>query len=93
MADIQATKSNRADGYEFQVIVREHGGETQHRVTLKETDYQRLVAGQATPEELVAESFRFLLEREPKESILSSFDLTAISRYFPEYERLIRKRL
>jgi len=31
--------------------------------------------------------FRFLLEREPKGSILGRFDATAISRYFPEFER------
>jgi hypothetical protein len=28
-----------------------------------------------------------LLDREPKESILGSFDVTVISRYFPEFER------
>lgn len=39
------------------------------------------------------ESFRFLLEREPNTSILSSFDLPVIGRYFPEYEREIRERL
>jgi len=42
---------------------------------------------------LVRQSFLFLLEREPKESILRSFNLTAISRYFPEYDREIGKRL
>jgi hypothetical protein len=31
--------------------------------------------------------FQFLLEREPKESILRRFDVTVISRYFPEFER------
>jgi hypothetical protein len=41
----------------------------------------------------VEESFRFLLEREPKESILRRFNLTVISRYFPEYEREIKGRL
>ena len=38
-------------------------------------------------------SFEFLLEREPKESILRQFDLPLIGRYFPEYEREIKKRL
>jgi hypothetical protein len=28
-----------------------------------------------------------LLDREPKESILRRFDVTAISRYFPEFGR------
>ena len=37
--------------------------------------------------------FRFLLERESNTSILRSFRITDISRYFPEYEREIRRRL
>ena len=93
MADIQVTKSEQEGGYECQVTVREGRSETRHRVTLREADYQRLAGGKATPEELVVESFRFLLEREPKEAILRSFDLTVIGRYFPEYERVIGKRL
>ena len=62
-------------------------------MTLRKTDHERLAGSQASPETLVAESFRFLLEREPKESILRSFDLSVIGRYFPEYEREIAKRL
>jgi hypothetical protein len=34
---------------------------------------------------LVSESFAFLLAREPADSILRRFDLSVISRYFPEY--------
>jgi hypothetical protein len=62
-------------------------------VTLRQADYERLSGSRADPETMVTESFRFLLEREPKESILRSFDLTVISRYFPEYEREIAQRL
>ena len=43
------------------------------------------------PEDLVRRSFVFLLAREPKESILGRFDLPLIGRYFPEYEREIRR--
>jgi hypothetical protein len=93
MADIQVAKTDREDGYAFQVTVKEGRSETRHRVTLREADYQRLAGGVASPEDLVAESFRFLLEREPKEAILRSFDLTVIGRYFPEYDRVIGKRL
>ena len=32
----------------------------------------------------------FLLEREPKESILGSFELPVIERYFPDYPTAIR---
>ena len=35
--------------------------------------------------------FEFLLAREPKESILPSFEIPVIGRYFPEFEREIRR--
>lgn len=93
MANIQVKATDQGDTYECQVTVSEGGSETRHRVTLRKTDYERLAGSEASPETLVTESFRFLLEREPKESILRSFDLTVIGRYFPEYEREIAKRL
>ena len=93
MAEIEVQAADLGPHYEFEVAVRERGTMTQHRVTLAKADYERLASGKASPELLVTESFRFLLEREPKESILRSFDLTLIGYYFPEYERQIRKRL
>ena len=78
---------------EYRVRVVEAGTETSHRVTLSPEDYDRLAGGKVTPEDLVRRSFEFLLEREPKESILSRFDLPVIGRYFPEYEREIKRRL
>jgi hypothetical protein len=48
---------------------------------------ERLNAGKHTPERCLEAAFRFLLDREPKESILRRFDVTVISRYFPEFER------
>ena len=93
MANIEVQKTDHGDTYELQVTVKEGRGESRHRVTLRKADYERLSGGKVSPEALVTESFRFLLEREPKESILRSFDLTVISRYFPEYEREIARRL
>ncbi len=93
MADIEVQASDKGHAYEVQVTVSERGNETRHRVNLSKADYERLAGDRASPEDLVRESFRFLLEREPKESILRSFDLTVIGRYFPEYEREIKKRL
>jgi len=93
MPKIQVKTKDRGDRYEFQVAVTEGGEETRHHVTLRKADYERLAGGRATPEALVTESFRFLLEREPKESILRSFDLTVIGRYFPSYEREIQRLL
>jgi len=93
MAEITVSVAERGDTYQCDVTVEEGLGKSQHSVTRERDDYERLTGGIASPEALVAESFRFLLEREPKESILRSFDLTVISRYFPEYEREIKKRL
>jgi hypothetical protein len=71
----------------FEVVVREGRGETRHHVTMSREMSERLTAGRHTPERYLEAAFRFLLDREPKESILRRFDVTAISRYFPEFER------
>ena len=78
---------------EFRVRVSDNSSESVHRVRLGPQAYQRLTAGKVEPRELVRRSFEFLLEREPKESILTRFDLSVISRYFPEYQGEIKRRL
>jgi len=75
---------------EFLVAVVERDTKTEHEVTLDEEYYQILTDGEMTKEELIKRSFEFLLEREPKESILSKFDLKIIKNYFPEYEEKIK---
>jgi hypothetical protein len=83
----------KLDASHFRVRVIEAESESIHQVTVDPKDYARLAVPTADPEDLIRESFQFLLEREPKESILSAFDLSVINRYFPEYEREIKKRL
>ncbi len=48
-------------------------------------------AGYPGPEEFIRACFDFLLEREPKESILRSFDVSQIATYFPEFEAEITR--
>jgi hypothetical protein len=93
MAKIEVQSAEHGDYYTLQVTVAEGRTKTEHQVTLYKADFKRLAGDRATAEQLVRQSFLFLLEREPKESILRSFNLTAISRYFPEYDREIGKRL
>ena len=81
----------KKSGQEFMVTVEEGGSKTEYAVTLDGEYYQRLTGGKITEEELIKRSFRFLLERESKESILSKFNLKVIKRYFPEYEEEIKK--
>lgn len=83
----------RADGDGFAVTVREGGGTTEHRVRIPDGYAAELGLEDADPVALVEESFAFLLEREPKESIMSSFELPVIARYFPEYPDEITRRM
>lgn len=68
------------------------GGAQEHEVRLDRATLADL-APSATPELLVAESFRFLLERELASSILRSFELPVIGRYFADFPDEIRRRL
>lgn len=74
----------------FHVTVREGEGSTEHEVTLSSADLDRLGWRFDSPEGFVRASFEFLLDREPKESILPSFDIGVIGGYFPEFEATIR---
>ena len=71
---------------EFLVTVTEGSSSTKHRVTLDDEYYTKLTKRRIGKEELIEKSFEFLLKHESKESILSSFNLNVISRYFPQYE-------
>ncbi len=86
MTDVDVV-CTRADGqWTCDVTVADADGSvTHHVVGLTDVDLDRLAPGAGDPHELVARSFRFLLARETKESILATFDLPVIGHYFPEY--------
>lgn len=63
---------------------------TSHTVQVTLAYAQKLTKGKVSTARLVEKSFEFLLEREPNTSILRSFELSVIGRYFPEYERKIQ---
>ena len=68
----------------YLVTVRDAASSTTHEVSVGPTEVEEL-GGDVPPETLIEASFRFLLDREPKESILRRFALNVITRYFPEY--------
>ena len=70
----------------FHVVGRDTRGETRHRVTMQADEAERLAKLGAEPLHCVEAAMRFLLDREPKESILSAFDMRVIRRYFPEFD-------
>lgn len=85
---------SRDDGWTCDAALRDDGHEaSSHRVRVTAADLDRLAPGATDPTVLVRASFEFLLEREPPSSILRTFDLPVIGRYFPEYETEIRRRV
>ena len=62
---------------------------TKHVVNVTDEMLFNLTKNNISKEELLYFSFNFLLERESNTSILSSFDLTVISKYFPEYTKKV----
>jgi hypothetical protein len=76
----------------YRVTIDQSGSKTTHEVGVSPLELAKY-AGKATAERLVEASFEFLLERESKESILRSFNLSDIEHYFPEYPKQIRLRL
>jgi hypothetical protein len=83
-------KRSQGDVVTVSVRVREGSSETNHEVTVHQKDLLRLSRPGETAEQFVRRCFEFLLAREPKESILRTFNVTVIARYFPDFEGSIR---
>ncbi len=75
----------------FKITIRDEGSSTEHIVEIDDAYYRKLTGGTEKPEDLLVRSFKFLLQREPKEMILHRFNLSKISSYFPEYENEIKR--
>lgn len=90
MTEISVTQTEAvSDKTVFNVVVSEEIGSTRHTVTLPATYWQQFSGKYETPEDFIRASFEFLLEREPKESILKHFEVPIIARYFPEFKQAI----
>ena len=63
---------------------------TKHTVLVTDEYYDTLTKKKISRKKLLEYSFQFLLDREPNTSILSFFELSIISKYFPEYENEIK---
>ena len=74
----------------FQVTVA-YSITTTHEVTVTNQSLTDLTDNTVTKEQLLEFSFNFLLDREPNTSILSSFDINVISKYFPDYRVEVRR--
>ena len=90
--DLMVSCAPATDGWLCEVIVGQDDARTTHEVTVSQSDLEQLAPAATEPTALVRESFEFLLEREPRESILRRFTLPDIEFYFPDYRRAIAAR-
>ena len=74
----------------FEVTVAENSTNT-HTVMVTDQSLTDLTDNKMTKTQLLEFSFKFLLEREPNTSILSSFDINVISKYFTDYRDKVRR--
>lgn len=79
-------------GWQCRVTVGDDADATTHEVSVDRETLEDLAPG-ATPEDIVRVSFEFLLEREPRESIMRRFELPIIGRFFGDYRDEVERRL
>lgn len=75
----------------FKIIVKANQI-TKHVVYVTDEMLFNLTKNKISKKELLNFSFNFLLKRETNTSILSSFDITVISKYFPEYPKKVSNK-
>ena len=76
-------------GWEIAVAVDEFT----YAVKLPRDYYQKLTGDKIKPAKLVEASFKFLLDHEQPEQILTEFYLNQINIYFPDFETQIKHYL
>jgi len=91
---VRVNAEMKGDDWLCEVNVDHAGQRTRHAVTVKRADLERWGDGIARGdvEGLVTRSFNFLLEHEPPNAILASFDLSVIQSYFPDYASAIKRQ-
>ena len=84
MSDIRIKSRTNNLGYHFNVDITDEKGSSTHRVTM-DRDFIMRIGANYDPEQVIRKTFEFLLANEPKEKILTEFDVTVIPKYFPDY--------
>ncbi len=91
MHEISVLAAPSASGWDCDVALRDGDHVSRHTVSLSRDELARFGRPGEAPESLVERSMRFLLERESPGSIMRQFDLTVITRFFPDYATTISR--
>lgn len=90
---IQSVDKNNGGWLVSVEIGQDSSDSTTHDVTIDEEYYEYLTGGGYSVETLIDETFKFLLQRESRESILRNFDIHEVTNYFPDYEDAVTEQL
>lgn len=92
MEPLQVFKKNEETAYwEFMVLLGHESKDVGFLVKIDKEYCEELTSGRHGPEHLIRKSFKFLLKKQSKYSILRSFNLREVQKRFPEYEEEMRK--
>lgn len=89
MAEVEV---QHLEGDRYAVTIEEIDVKSVHEVIASEKQ-ARLLCDDCDPAKLVEASMQFLLDREPRNSIMMRFDLDVIAQFFPEYPTAIGEYL
>jgi len=91
---IRVTEANQSQtGWTFLVELGHGEGLMEYWIEVDKDYWTRLTNRRIEPADLVEATFKFLLEKEPKELILKKFNLADISGHFPNYENEMKRML
>lgn len=91
MEEVQICRTSENDRrFEFRVSVIDNTDRTIHHVSLSQEDHEIFGLRTESPERFVERCLEFLLERLPKDSIRSEFDIGTMAEYFPDFAQEMR---
>ena len=89
---MRVTETNqREDGWTFLVELGHGEGLIEYLVDVDKEFWTRLTNRRMEPADLVTFTFKFLLDKEPKERILRRFNIADVAGHFPAFENDIRR--
>ena len=88
---IRITETNQSEeGWTFLVELGRGDNLIEYYVDVGREYWTRLTGRRVEPADLVESTFKFLLDKEPKEMIMKKFNLSDVSKSFPQYEGEIK---
>lgn len=91
---IKITETNQHEnGWTFLVELGHGEGLIEYWIDVDKDYWTRLTSRRIEPTELVAVTFKFLLDKAPKELILKKFNLADVAGHFPMYESEVKRAL